>query len=113
MKDTRPGEGLWDEWVGQWYDSDSECVPYFTEGHVALSEDVVRRALASTLQRDGLADSLGDGFKLIEGGKEKHLWAGYLPDDFDMSICDEGGLTESGDEVSVAVAVTFVDVEII
>ncbi len=67
MKSDRPGDFLWQEWEGSGYDPRVECsVIYYTFDHIDLDNDLVRRALASALQRDGVAISLGDGFNLID-----------------------------------------------
>ncbi len=109
MRDNRHGEQLWLEWDGSGLE-DEDCLPYYTVEHVALSEEVVRRALASTLQRDGVADSLADGFKLLDGVEIQHLWAGVLDAENDLTICDEDGETFYGDVVDVAFPITVVQI---
>jgi len=67
-------------WEGEGFDYDdaTETI-YFTFGHVDLENDIVRRALASVFQRDGLADSLSDGFHLIDSARAHCAFAGLLP----------------------------------
>lgn len=110
MKDTRPGEHLWQSWEGEGYFSDKHSdVIYFTLGEVDFDNDLVRRALASSLQRDGVADSLGDGFRLIEACVSQVGFVGVLPDDCEYTVCDEAGQTEYGDQVSEPVHATWVE----
>lgn len=106
MKDARPGEQLWLEWG----DDFSSSLTYYTVDHVSLDEDVVRRALASTLQRDGLADSLSDGFKLLESADVSFGYAGCLEDDVELLLCDEFGETKHGDLTDNYFPATFVEV---
>lgn len=110
MRDKRPGEGLWFEWSGSGYfsEGDSDLV-YCTIGHVDVDNEIVRRALASVLQRDGIADSLGDGFKLIESKVISIGWAGILPDENDYTYCDDSGETEYGDQVQKIEEFTWIE----
>jgi hypothetical protein len=110
MRDTRVGEELWFEWSGNGYFSeyDSDLV-YCTIGHVDVDNELVRRALASVLQRDGISDSLGDGFKLIEEKVIRIGWAGVLPDDKEYAYCDEDGETEYGDQVENIESFTWIE----
>lgn len=98
MRDIRHGEHLWFQWSGEGYysDSDSDLI-YCTIGHVDMDNEVVQRALASVLQRDGIVDSLGDGFKFLEDRPIQAGWAGFLPGEKDYIYCDESGETEYGD----------------
>lgn len=111
MRDKRPGEGLWFEWGGSGYfsEGDSDLV-YCTIGHVDVENEVVRRALASVLQRDGISDSLGDGFKLVEDKVIRIGWAGILPDEQDYIYCDESGETEYGDHVHKIKEFTWIEI---
>jgi hypothetical protein len=107
VRDNRHGEQLWQEWDGSGLER-TDCLPYYTVEHVDLGEEVVRRALASTLQRDGVADSLADGFKLLDGVEVEHMWAGILDDEDRLSTCDEDGETFYGDSVAVPFPTTIV-----
>jgi hypothetical protein len=113
MKDVRHGEGKWISWTGDGYFSDSysETI-YYTDEHVDMSNEIVLRALASTLQRDGIADSLSDGFKLVENAEVVQGFAGVLPDEKDYTVCSESGETEYGDFVLEVGNFTWVEVEI-
>ncbi len=113
MKDTRVGEELWFEWNGNGYFSqyDSTLI-YCTIGIVDVENDIVRRALASVLQRDGISDSLGDGFKFIEEKVIHFGWAGILPDDTEYVYCDEDGETEYGDQVEKIESFTWIEFQI-
>lgn len=110
MKDSRIGESLWEEWCGLGYDNalpDSNI--FYTVDHVSLENDLVRKALASVVQRDGLFDSLADGFKAIEDPVITHGWAGYIDIDPEISVCDETGVTDYGDEVDEIKEITWVE----
>jgi len=83
---------------------------YYTVGHVDLEHEVVRRALASTLQRDGIADSLSDGFKLLEGSEATEGYAGAVDGEVFLSTCDEDGMTAYGDKVDEVILITWVQI---
>lgn len=110
MRDVRHGEHLWLSWEGEGYfpDTRSELV-YFTLGHVDLDNELVRRALASTLQRDGIVDALSDGFKLMEASVHQQGHAGILPGESEYLVCDEDGETEYGDRVEEVLDATWVE----
>jgi hypothetical protein len=110
MKDSRVGECLWSEWTGYSYSplTDSGLI-FFTEGHVDFEHDVVRRALASSLQRDGSAVSLGDGYRLVESASLVQGYAGEVDGDTDYCVCDENGETADGDYVDDVIEVTWVE----
>jgi len=109
MKDTRSGEQLWLEWEGSGMETSDSVIHYFTMDHVSLDEEVVRRALASTLQRDGIADSLADGFKLLDGVRIEQVWAGSSEeDDQELTICYSDGETYYGEMVEFPFAITVV-----
>ena len=112
MRDSRVGECLWSEWTGSGHDATtSDSIFFFTVDHVDLEHEVVRRALASALQRDGSAVSLGHGFSAVEGAKVLHLHAGSIDDDNDLTICDENGETFYGDSVDEIIPITLVEVQ--
>lgn len=107
MKDSRLGEQLWFEWTGEGFDTEKSVV-FCTEAWVDLENGIVRRALASALQRDGIATTLGEGFKLLENAEVTHGHAGYVDDDIDMCQCDIDGETREGDFVAEVLEVTWV-----
>ena len=107
MKDKRHGDQLWLEWEGEGLESSSD-IQYYTIEHVSLDEEIVRRALASTLQRDGVADSLADGFKLLDGVEIESSWAGPVDEEFGLTICNSEGETFYGEVVSTPFPVTIV-----
>jgi hypothetical protein len=111
LKDVRVGESLWQQWHGDGYEpkTDSEII-YFTEGHVDMDNELVRRGLASSLQRDGVADSLSDGFKLIESSSTDIGWAGVIIDEKEYWACDENGETEYGDSVENTILITWIEI---
>lgn len=109
MKDSRIGECLWSEWTGYDHEdlSDSTLL-FFTVDHVDLEHEVVRRALASALQRDGSAVSLGDGFRMLDGRESLHVYAGEVDGAMDFTICDSNGETREGDYVDTIIEITLV-----
>ena len=112
MKDSRIGESLWSQWQGTNYHAqNTQAVIFFTEEHVDIHNDVVRRALASSLQRDGLVDSLGNAFSTLDGKTySQHAYMGYLDGDIDPTFCDVNGMTIYGDEVEEVIPITLVDI---
>lgn len=108
MKDSRIGESLWLEWTGDGITAD--CVHYFTDDHVDLDNEIVRRALASALQRDGIAVSLAEGFGYIDRAAKHHMHAGVLDQELDLTLCDEDGMTEYGDFTNDAREITLVEI---
>lgn len=109
MKDKRPGEHLWLEWTGDHYDSSSSIV-FFTTEHVDIENEVVRRALASSLQRCGIVDSLADGFSSIEEASVSYGHAGIVDGELDYAVCDALGETHYGDLVEEIFEVTWVSI---
>lgn len=110
MKDVRVGEQLWQQWHGEGYFSDKHSeVIYFTTEHIDIENEIVRRALASTLQRDGIADSLSDGFKMIEQAHIEAGWAGIIEGEKEYYACDENGETEYGDLVEESLPFTWIE----
>lgn len=81
---------------------------YYTPEHVDLEEEIVRRALASAMQRDGIVDSLFEGFEKIATAEIKKGWMGNLPEDPEMLECDESGETFYGDIVEEVLPCTWV-----
>jgi hypothetical protein len=112
MKDSRKGESLWFEWDGYSYPNKFEdsSIVYFTYDHVDLEHEVVRRALASSIQRDGIVSSLGEAFKLIDSGNISQGYAGEVNGNYHLTFCQHDGSTNSGDEVAEILYVTFVEV---
>lgn len=102
---------MWYEWDGHGYNERlTSTTIYFTFDHIDLEHDLVRRALASALQRDGVAVSLGDGFNMIDKSVPVFGWCGVLEDELDFTVCDESGETEYGDIVGVALATTWIEI---
>jgi len=111
MKDSRIGESLWLEWLG---DADFSMVSqfsavYYTEDHVDIENEIVKRALASALQRDGIAITLSEGFKLVESATVSHKYAGYIDEEFEPVFCDEFGMTDTGDTTDDITPITLVE----
>jgi hypothetical protein len=111
-RDVRLGEHLWLEWTGDDYNqiSGELKISYFTLEHVSLDEEVVRRALASVLQRDGVCDSLSEGFSLIDGKNIAQGWCGLVDEDTDYTVCDEYGETLYGEKVNETFSTTWVEI---
>jgi hypothetical protein len=111
MKDKRTGECLWFEWSGDGFAaSRPSSIVFFTYDHVDLDIDLIKRALASALQRDGIVVSLGDGYKAVERGYISHGYAGEVGGEIYPTICNEHGITEYGDHVDQTKAVTWVEI---
>lgn len=102
---------MWSLWEGEGYDSSfSSAIVYHTEGHVDIDHEVVRKALASSIQRDGIVYSLFEAFTLIDSGVCSQEWAGSFSGEMYQEVCDEEGLTASGAVVETLVPITFVEV---
>jgi hypothetical protein len=113
VKDSRVGELLWKEWTGEGYEPlHDDSVVFFTEDHVDLENEVIRRALASALQRDGVSVSLGKGFQFLETSHVTYGYAGEVDGDMDLTACDEEGETREGDSVDDTLFVTWVEVTV-
>jgi hypothetical protein len=111
MKDSRAGESLWSLWEGEGYASElGSPIVYYTEGHVDVDHEVVGKALASAIQRDGVVYSLFEAYTLIDSGVSSQAWAGSFTGEMYQEVCDEDGLTLYGSQVDNLVPVTFVEV---
>jgi hypothetical protein len=111
MKHDRPGDWLWLEWDGDEYEpQDANAVVYVTYGEMDMDDDLVRRALASALQRDGVAQSLGHGFRMVDIATVSRGHAGTVGSSRHPSVCDEFGLTHLGDPVDSKVVATWVEI---
>lgn len=115
MKHARLGESLWNEWDGAHYEKNlsSDSFVLFTEDHVDVEHETVKRALASALQRFGMFDSLGQAYSAIESRSTFVFkgYSGYVDGDNFLSKCDEIGFTYLGDEVENVLSTTWVEVE--
>ena len=114
VRDSRIGECLWSEWAGDGFDSVLEdSTIFFTEGHVDIEHEIVRRALASALQRDGSADTLGQGYRIIDDSAiTSQGYAGNVDGARDYHVCDDEGVTLYGDSVENLALMTWVEVTI-
>lgn len=111
MKDSRIGQSLWSIWEGFGYEEQiNNSVVYYTEDHVDLDHEVVRKALASSIQRDGIVYSLSQGFQAIDAGAISHSWVGTYNEEPYQEICDEDGISTAGIRLIDVVPVTFVEV---
>jgi hypothetical protein len=111
MKDSRVGESLWEEWLGSGYLNfleNSDTFIFYTKDHVSMENDLVRRALASAIQRDGITDSLSESFKKLEGSEATFGWAGNSDFDLELMSCDELGYTDLGDSLTEVLPITWV-----
>lgn len=112
MRDPRTGQALWSIWSGKDYEPATN--PDFIFGtvtHVDLENEIVRRGLASAIQREGLVFTLGNGFKSIDSATIVQGYAGYVDGDDELSKCDENGETKYGDAVEAAVPYTWVELK--
>jgi hypothetical protein len=111
MKDSRIGECLWSIWDGMGYEDQlSYSIVYYTEDHVDLEQEVVRKALASSIQRDGLVYSLAQAYGAIDAGIVSQKWVGLADGELYEEICDEDGLSASDSSLNDVIPVTFVEV---
>jgi hypothetical protein len=113
MKDSRKGESLWSEWegYGYHYNFGDLSLVYYTEGHVDLDIEVVRKALASAIQRDGVVSSLAQAFQLINNGRISQGYAGPIDGDIYLTVCEDDGSTLDGDQVDKVIEITYVEVQ--
>ena len=110
MKDSRVGEGLWVEWSGEGFvPFRSSSIIFYTLDHVDVEIDVVKRALASSLQRDGIAISLGEGYQLADAGLVTCGYGGFIDGEIFLTVCNELGETDSGDTVDDVLEITWVE----
>lgn len=111
MKDSRIGESLWSIWEGEGYsEAFPDSIVYVTGTHLDLEHEIVRKALASSIQRDGIVYSLSQAFQAIDAGVVSHGWVGTFSDELYQSICDESGLTLDEVQLDNVTPVTFVEV---
>lgn len=111
MRDSRIGECLWREWTGDDYSpAKASSLIFFTDEHVDINNEVVRRALASALQRDGSVVSLGNGYTAVEHATTTQGYSGEVDGAIDLTVCDENGETRDGDIVDKIVPTTWVEI---
>jgi ABC-type transport system substrate-binding protein len=111
MKDSRIGESLWSIWEGSGYEQQlSNSIVYYTEDHVDLDNEVVRKALASAIQRDGVVYSLSEAFQAIDAGFITIFWVGTSGEELYQEACPSNGINASGVLLSNIIPVTFVEV---
>jgi len=99
MKDTRIGESLWSIWDGEDLPtslSEPEVI-YYTHDHVDIDNEVVKRALASSIQRDGISSSLGQSFRMIEQAVVTLGASTTFPGEYTPTFCYEDGETPAGE----------------
>lgn len=112
MDFSRSGELLWSEWEGSGFSqSDVSNVVFYTHGHVDVAHDVVLRALASAIQREGIVDSLGHAFKVIKPFSAVLGYSGDIEGGLDTAVCDADGETYYGELVDEVIPTTWVEVE--
>jgi hypothetical protein len=114
MKDSRKGETLWSEWFGGGYERDiSSATVFYTEDHIDIHNEIVRRALASAIQRDGITDSLGGAFCLLDGPViVLEGYAGFVDGDDEMTLCDKDGITTHEDNADSVIPITWVEINV-
>jgi hypothetical protein len=111
MKDSRVGQCLWSIWEGFGYSEEiPNSITYYTEDHVDIEHEVVRKALASLIQREGLVYSLAQGFQAIDSGMVTQGWIGFYEEELYQEVCDEEGYTLQGAKLANVTPVTFVEV---
>ena len=91
MDFDRRGESLWSEWSGEGYQPTMVgALIYATTEHVWLSDPVVDSALASAVQRDGIADTVGRAYLAIQPFTLRHGFSGVV-DGLETHVCSEDG----------------------
>jgi hypothetical protein len=112
MDFIRAAQELWFEWTGEGFNSSGyKSVVYFTYDHVDMNNSICLGGLASSLQRDGLVDSLSDGRNAIEKSSVfYHGFAGAVDESPELTICNEHGETFYGDSVETTSNITLVEV---
>jgi hypothetical protein len=111
MRDKRTGECLWFEWSGDGFNtSRPSSIIFFTYDHVDLDIDLIKRALASALQRDGIVISLGEGYKAVERGHISFGYVGEIDEEIYPTVCTEQGETKYGNLVTNPEPVTWVEI---
>jgi hypothetical protein len=111
MKDSRIGQALWSTWEGSGYTANiHNSIIYYTEDHVDIEHEVVKRALASCIQRDGVVFSLSQGFQAIDRAVVTQSWVGSIDGEIYLELCDEFGKTFDEVELQDVTAVTIVEV---
>ena len=109
MKDSRIGESLWFLWDIE--EPTDGSILFYTEEHVDIEHEIVRKALASSLQREGIVDSLGYAFKLLDQAEVMHGYSGLSPlGDQSGYPCNEYGETQDGYMLDLVVPATWVKV---
>lgn len=111
MKDSRIGQSLWSIWEGNGYTANIyNSIIYYTEEHVDIEHEVVKRALASCIQRDGVVFSLSQGFQAIDRAVVTQGWVGSIDGEIYLELCDESGYTWDEVKLKDVTAVTIVEV---
>jgi hypothetical protein len=111
MANSRIGESLWEDWNGNGYYSVLPmCTVFVTYGHVDIENNVVRRALASHIQRSGYVDSLGQAYALLDRSVFTQGYAGCVDEESDPTVCEDDGETFYGDIVDDILPTTWVEV---
>lgn len=112
MDFNRRGESLWHEWDGIGFTpSSTSNLIFCTDAHVDISEDVVLKALASAVQREGIVETLGQAFKVIQPFTALLGYSGEVDGGIETAVCDENGETYYGDVVDAITPTTWVEVE--
>lgn len=110
MKDERLGDWLWEEWDGDGYNIiTDDSIVYVTYDWVDLGEEIVRRALASCMQRDGVSDSLSDSFRMMETSTTTQGFIGFVDNEKYPVVTDENGYTENDELANDVSMVTWVE----
>lgn len=114
MKDRRHGDHLWMEWTGDGYEPETETdLIFYTEEVVDIEIPLIQKALASALQREGIVDSLSDGYSLISNAVVVHGFVGSIEKDIVPTACDVYGNTALGEHLQVFTACTWVELPVI
>lgn len=98
------------EWTGSGYTPETESdLIFYTEEVVNINIPLIQKALASSLQREGIVDSLSDGFNLVNYGHVVHGFFGYIGGDIVPTACDVLGYAEDGEKLEFFTSCTWVE----
>lgn len=112
MRFSRIGDGVWSEWDGSNYPVQTEGNPYvyYTRGWVDLQNHSTLRALAVTLQREGIVDGIATVYRLLEDSTAEQGWAVHYGGEYELMYCEDDPEEYADDEYDVPVEITWVEI---
>lgn len=99
------------EWDGNDYSPElDDPIIYYTIGNIDPNHEVIKRALASAIQRDGIAVSLGEANKLIDSGHCVHGHGVHAGGAYEFSFYEDEYISYPGVETDSPADLTFVEI---